>query len=121
MAVELISAPIKVVFVDFIKDILYFPLWWYSRGTRKALLFCLKKIRNGERWLGLKIWIINLFRPMFGQYDITGRIISFFIRLIQIIIRLILMLFWIISMIILFLIWLLLPPFVIYQIIVNIM
>jgi hypothetical protein len=116
---SIIFAPIKVVFIDFLRDIVYFPLWWYSRGTAKALFFCLNKIKNGEKRLGLKIWVANLFRPMFGQYDLAGKIISFFIRLIQIIARSILMLLWIILMIALFFVWLIFPPFVIYQIIIN--
>jgi hypothetical protein len=107
------------VIIDFIKDILYFPLWWYSAGTAEAFLFALNKIHNGARQLGLKVWVANLFRPMFGQYDITGRIISFFIRLVQIIVRSIMMVVWIALMLILFLIWLALPPFIIYQIIIN--
>jgi hypothetical protein len=107
------------VIIDFIKDILYFPLWWYSAGAAKAFLFSLNKIRNMARQLGLKIWVANLFRPMFGQYDFAGRVISFFIRLVQIIARSIMMVVWIVLMLILFLIWLALPPFIIYQIIIN--
>lgn len=119
MIISKIKAPMKIIFIDFLRDIAYFPFWWYSKGAKKALFFSLRKIKNAEKRLGLKIWLVNLFRPMFGQYDMAGKIISFFIRLIQIIVRSILMLIWIILMIILFFVWLLLPLFIIYQIIIN--
>ncbi len=119
MTLAIIFAPLKIIFSDFLSDLIYFPIWWYSRGAKRALFFCFNKIKEGERWLGLGIWISNLFRPMFGQYDFAGRLISFFIRLIQIIVRLALFLIWTGLMIILFLLWFFLPLFIIYQLIVN--
>lgn len=110
---------LKYVLIELIGDVLYWPLWWYSKGLVKAGLFCLQAIKNQEERLGLSIWIKNIFTPMFGQHDIEGRIISFFARILQIIVRTIILLIWIILVLILFLIWIILPLFIIYQIVNN--
>ncbi|MFA6254615.1 MAG: hypothetical protein WC675_01110 [Patescibacteria group bacterium] len=110
---------IRYIIIDLIGDILYWPVWWYSKGLAKVGLGCLQEIKNQAEVLGIAVWIKNLFTPMFGQYDIEGRIISFFARLIQIIVRSILLLFWIILILILFLAWIFLPVLVGYEIVVN--
>jgi len=107
---------IRYVIIDLIGDILYWPLWWYTRGTVKAGLFCLNGIKAQEERLGVMIWIKNISTPMFGQYDIEGRLISFFVRLIQIIARVILLFVWTIFMLLIFLAWLILPALISFQI-----
>ena len=106
----------KIV-VELVYDILYFPAWWYSRGL-KNLLFGLKNfLRNKQKALALFVWIKNIFRPMYAQYDWQGMLISFFMRLVQIIFRSLIMLFWlaVCSAVIIF--WILFPALVIYEII----
>lgn len=110
---------IRYVLIDLIGDILYWPVWWYSKGLLKAGLFCLREIKNQEERLGLTIWMKNIFTPMFGQYDIEGRIISFFMRLIQIIARSIFLAVWAAFMLILFTIWIILPLIAGYQLFIN--
>lgn len=44
------------------------------------------------RGLALDIWLKNIFVPMYGQRDAASRIISFLMRLVQIIFRFIIML-----------------------------
>lgn len=104
------------ILADFLRDILYFPIWWYTRG----LVFLAVKLKDflagKQKSLGLFIWIKNIFRPMYGQHDWAGILISFFIRLVQIIIRGIAMIFWIVLALAIFGVWLVLPMFVIYQI-----
>ena len=116
MGNNIVITSLKYVAIDIVGNILYFPIWWYSQGLKEAGLFCLRKISNGEKVLGLKIWLVNLFKPMYGQYDWQGKLISFFMRLVQLVFRTIAMIIWIIIVFVLFIIWLVLPPFVIYQI-----
>ena len=73
----------------------------------------------GLQELGLPVWIKNLFKPMFGQQDWQGRIISFFMRLAQIIIRFIIWLFWIIFSVAVFVIWIVVPIFIVWQVLYN--
>lgn len=103
------------------KNILFFPIWWYSFG----LIEILKKIRNflsnREKGLALFVWIKNVFTPMYGQQDIQGRLISFFIRLVQIIFRGVAMIFWLVVAITGIAIWIILPFFILYQIVYQLM
>ncbi|OGY47192.1 MAG: hypothetical protein A3J62_04085 [Candidatus Buchananbacteria bacterium RIFCSPHIGHO2_02_FULL_38_8] len=110
---------LKFVFIDIIGDVLYWPLWWYSKGLGKTGLFCLNEIKDEAERLGIEIWVKNIFTPMFGQYDWEGRLISFFARLIQIIIRSIILLIWAVLMLAVFLIWILLPIYIFYQVLDN--
>jgi len=121
MTQNLFITSLKFVLIDLIGDILYWPIWWFTKGTLKMGIFCINQIRSQEQILGLSVWVKNLFTPMFGQYDIEGRIISFFARLLQIIFRSIVFLIWIILTIILFLAWIVFPIFIVYQVVINLL
>ncbi len=54
---------------------------------------------------------------MYAQYDWQGTLISFFVRLVQIIFRSIFMLFWLILSLAVIIFWIILPPLVVYEII----
>ncbi len=99
-----------------IKDVVFFPIWWYSFGLAQILKKNKKFLANREKGLALFVWIVNIFTPMYGQYDIQGRIISFFMRLVQIIFRGLIMIFWLIITFLCVIIWLGLPFLIIYQI-----
>lgn len=111
-----VLSSIKFLVVELIGEVLYFPIWWYSRGAKKAALFFVSKIVITEKSLGVGVWLANLFKPMFGQNNWQGIIISFVVRLVQIIIRTIALLIWSVLMILAFLIWLALPLIIVYQI-----
>lgn len=108
---------VKYIIIDLLGDLLYFPVWWYTSGFKKFVFFCIKKIKNVENSLGISIWLNNLFVPMYGQYDLQGRIISFFARLFQFIVRLIGFGVFFILILLLPIIWLVFPMFIIYQIV----
>lgn len=97
-------------------DIAFFPLWWYSFGLLR-FLNGLKMFLN-ERWIviGAGVWLKNIFTPMYGQNDIASRLISFFIRLIQIIVRFFIFLIFLILALIALLVWLFLPAAIVYLI-----
>jgi len=103
--------------INFILDILYFPIWWYTAGLKKRGRVFINNVFKLSRYLALKILIVNLFKPMFGQYDWRGRIISFFMRLTQLIIYLIIFLIGTILLFALLLIWIFLPIIALWQII----
>ena len=73
-----------VVVRSFLVDLVRFPWWWYTDGLLKTVRFCSSAIAGYTRSLALRVWVTNLFVPMFGQYDWQSRIISFFMRLAQI-------------------------------------
>ncbi|MFA6513816.1 MAG: hypothetical protein WCT50_00810 [Patescibacteria group bacterium] len=94
-------------------EIIYFPLWWYSVGFIETLKKELNFLRNQEKSLGFNIWLKNIFVPMYGQYDLAGRVISFFIRFLQIIFRGLVLILWLLVLIAGAGLWLALPLFLI--------
>lgn len=104
------------IIVRLLWDIIYFPFWWYSLG----LFFIAKNLgnflANRERSLAWFVWIKNIGKPMYQQYSWEGRIISFFVRLVQIIFRGIFLLIWLVICLFIFLLWLVIPIYAVYQI-----
>jgi hypothetical protein len=111
---------VKII-TELITDILMFPVWWYSRGFFNWIKSVSGFLSNREKSIGLFVWIKNLFTPMYGQSDWQGRLISFFMRLAQIVFRGIFMLFWLIISIILIVAWPVLPVFVWYEIVFQLL
>jgi hypothetical protein len=100
--------------MEAILDFFYFPIWWYTFGMVRAAKWCSFVLNDGNDLLAPGIWIRNIFVPMFGQYDWQGRIISFFMRLIQIVFRSAALLGWLVVCVFLFIGYLLIPPVIIY-------
>jgi len=69
--------------------------------------------------VGLRVWLKNLFAPMFGQTDWQGRLISFFMRLAVLGGRLLQVFFGSVAVLAATLIYLVLPPLVIWQIVLG--
>ncbi|MBU1131803.1 hypothetical protein KKC32_00935 [Patescibacteria group bacterium] len=110
---------VRFIFVEIIGDFFYFPFWWYTGGVKKSLARMSDTVSQGNQEFGVTIWIKSLFKPMYGQYDWQGRIISFFMRLFQIVVRSMLLLFWTVFSVLVFFIWIFLPLFIILQILFN--
>lgn len=68
-------------------DIVTTPIWWYTTGLLVVLKWFKKSVEQLWYQLGVSLWARHLFTPMFQQYDWQGRIISFFMRVIQLIVR----------------------------------
>lgn len=102
--------------LEIARGIFYFPVWWYTKGLWKFIKNTSLSLSERQKSLALFIWIKNIFTPMYGQRDLSGKFISFFIRLIQIIFRAIVLIFWLIVSLVEIIIWLVLPIFVVYQI-----
>ncbi|OIO46259.1 MAG: hypothetical protein AUJ28_02840 [Parcubacteria group bacterium CG1_02_37_51] len=110
---------IRYLLFDLVKEILYFPIWWYSRGLIKATIFCGRQIKSGNERFAITILFRYWFKPMYGQQDWQGKIISFFIRTIHLAWRLLLMAIWLIIVLLIFIIYLVLPIYIICELIPN--
>ena len=108
---------VKTIFFDTLRDIVRFPIWWYSKGLVRTWDNFILGVRNAELRMGVLIWIKNIGRPMFGQHDIWGRIISFIIRILQIIFRAIILIIWVMLLLLKVVFWVVLPVVIISQII----
>lgn len=103
-----LTYPFKII-LQIIGEILYFPVWWYSVGFIRTAKSAFRFWLGQEESLGFGIWVKNIFVPMYGQHDAASRIISFFMRLIQIIFRGLVLLFWFGLVLIFLLLWLAFP------------
>lgn len=110
---------IILLLIDELRAILYFPFWWYSRGLLKIIRGCGRWINDFQQTLGFMIWVKNLFIPMFGQRDFAGRLISFFLRIVQIVFRGFIVLIFSILNLVFIIGWIILPFFVLYQIYIQ--
>ncbi|HTW96662.1 MAG TPA: hypothetical protein VMD74_03355 [Candidatus Methylomirabilis sp.] len=110
------GATVTGIIAGIAKDIIFFPFWWYSIGLFRLIIWLKNFIIDREKSLAFLVWLKNLFVPMYGLRDWQGRIISFFVRLVQIIIRGIIIIFWIIVALIIFWLWIIFPVLVIYEI-----
>jgi hypothetical protein len=102
----------KAVFVDVLGGILNAPVFWYGRGLVDAAKYCGRLIVRRWKSLGLGVWIVNIFVPMYGQRDIAGTLISIGMRIVQIIFRGAVMILWTLLVIALFLAYLVVPIFI---------
>ncbi|MFH1456837.1 MAG: hypothetical protein ABIF17_01840 [Patescibacteria group bacterium] len=112
---HIIGETFRFVILKLIWDFLYFPIWWYSIGLKERFLVFLRQMKDVERSLALKIWIKNMFVPMYGFYDIWSRIISFFMRVVMLAYKTVAFFFWLVFYFALFLIYILLPVFAVYM------
>jgi hypothetical protein len=109
----------KFVLSEFLFDLIYWVIWWYTLGVKKAFIRLIDIVKQGNEQLGVLVWIKNLFKPMFGQNDWQGRLISFFVRLIQIVLRILALCFWLLYGVVSFLFWLALPVIIVFEIALN--
>lgn len=75
------------IFYELVGEVVRFPVWWYSTGIVHTVGSLFGVWQGYARTLAIGVWMKNLFVPMYGQYSIQGRIISVFMRLVQITFR----------------------------------
>lgn len=117
MTLNAVLADSTKILLSFVGDVLYFPLWWYTRGLWGALVWAGHFLQRRMQSTGLLIWVKNLFTPMYGQHDWAGVIISFIVRCAQIVARSVAMAFWLIFALAAVALWLIAPIYIIYQLI----
>ncbi len=114
---SIVTSTFKFISLKIVGDLIYFPIWWYTVGLKERFFVFLKQMRGVERRLALRIWLKNIFVPMYGFYDILSRFISFFIRIIMLVYKTAAFFLWLAFYFTLFLIYILLPIFVIYMLV----
>lgn len=119
MTQNVIIQAFKSFVIDLLKEVLYFPIWWYTAGLKRTVLYIWSAMRSSLYNLALPIMFKNLFKPMFGQYDREGRIISFFMRIILTITRSVVFIFFVIFYILLLIVWIVVPIIVVWGIVNN--
>ena len=77
---------VKII-AGWLGEVFYFPFWWYSQGIFELSRAVFRYLGDEFQALGIKVWLVNLFVPMYGQHDFASRMISFFMRVVQVIAR----------------------------------
>ena len=103
------SLGIKYFFVDLVGGILRWPIWWYTQGLLDAFRFAGSAVSGYAKQLAISVWIKNILVPMYGTKDIQSRLISIFIRVVQIIGRGFALFVWMIVVLILLALYVVLP------------
>src|SRR3989344_3552054 len=101
----------KSLGLDLLVDFIWFPIWWYTAGLKHLTVSRAKRIEVMGDHLALRLLVLNMFRPMFGQYDRAGRVISFFMRLVILAGRFVYFVAYIVLQAALVLLWLITPIF----------
>jgi hypothetical protein len=99
--------------LELIWHIFYFPVWWYSGGIKRVGMFCFDLAMSGNQQLAPGLWLRNIFVPMFGQNDWQGRLMSFFMRSINILGRSLALVIWLLFAVLIFAAWIFFPMFVV--------
>jgi hypothetical protein len=94
---------------ELIWEIIRFPVWWYTEGLKLAWHRLERQWMSGVDRTGIRFLLINMGRPMYGDYTRSGRVISFFFRLVLVFWALIGMTFWTIAVLAIFAVWITAP------------
>lgn len=89
-----LSLGLRYFFVDLVGGMLRWPIWWYTKGLVGAMRWAGEAVSGYAKQLAIMVWIKNIFVPMYGTRDIQSRIISFFMRSVQIFARGFILLIW---------------------------
>ena len=100
---------------QFVLDIALFPIWWYTGGLIRVLKGLVHNLADANMVLAPGLWIRNLFVPMYGQRDIGGRVMSIFMRLVNVIARFVALVVWMVILFVVLLCWIVLPAFLLYM------
>jgi hypothetical protein len=100
-----------------VRDLVLFPVWWYTQGLVELIQKVVSWWSDSLKSLNLSVWLKNILVPMYGQRDLTGILISIFMRIVQIILRG----FWFVCLLIagavVIALWIFLPVLILWQII----
>lgn len=84
-------------------------IWWYTDGCIALWRWVQQKHQAKRRTLALRFWTSHLFESMYGQHDLTGRIISVVMRFVVLIGRLISLFFSTLGYTVILVLWFISP------------
>jgi len=116
---QIIVNTLRFLLKDVIINILYFPIWWYSKGLAKVFKYVIASIKDFAHGLNIGLLFKYLLTPMYGYNDITSRIISLFVRIGHFLVLFFITIVWTIVLFVFLLAWILIPLFVIYNVLLS--
>jgi len=89
---------------------------WYITSGKKYANACLNMFERLDRTLAWKINILNIFTPLYKDYSLIGHVVGFLIRSLRFLVTSFIYAVIFICAAVLYIIWLLIPPYVVYSI-----
>jgi hypothetical protein len=105
-----VGAIARLVFIDLLGSVVWFPVWWYTKGLSLVISKVVAALRYRYQEYSFRIWIKNFFVPMYGQHDLTGRFVSVFMRFVVLVGRSVAIVGEALFYVVLLVFWLLAPP-----------
>ncbi|OGL88782.1 hypothetical protein A3I42_03235 [Candidatus Uhrbacteria bacterium RIFCSPLOWO2_02_FULL_49_11] len=87
---------VRLVVVDVLLDIFTWPTWWCTLGLWTVLKWVGRGIANEWFDFGLGPWLKSMFTPMYADYSLAGRAISFVARIIILTFRFVQFFLWLV-------------------------
>ena len=78
---------LRLVLTELFGGIVSLPAWWYTRGLSIMTAWFRRFVRDASERFSLGVWVKNLFVPMYGDTEWSGRLISFGVRFAMIFVR----------------------------------
>lgn len=110
---------LRFIVSDLILNVLYFPVWWYTTGALRVLRLIGRELQSFTESFRLRTLFQFLWQPMFGLTDPWSRVISVGVRLGHFFVLSLFTLVYTIMLFALFLVWLLLPAFIVYNVLFH--
>lgn len=111
---------IHFVGIELLGSVLHFPLWWYTEGLARLTSWLWQQLRFRWKQYSFEIWIKNLFVPMYGQYDWSGRLISVLMRIVVLCGRSIALVVEAMLYVVMLVLWVSMPPISLLLFLLNI-
>lgn len=96
---------------NLLKQIFYFPFWWYGKQARWFLRLFINFLYFWDRQLAVSLMFRLWLTPIFGDHNLVGRLIAFIFRTFRIVTGLLVMVATELLISITFIFWLFLPFF----------
>lgn len=93
---------------------------WYVKSARLYFNFIVNQLERIDRFFAWRITLRNLFQPLYGDYSVIGYVLGFVIRVIRLGFGGVAYLVIFVFVIGAYLVWLLIPPFLVIGIALNI-
>ena len=100
-------------------ELLVAPLWWYTGGLLRVVRWWWAQLGEGAKRLSLRVLISHWMQPMYGQYDVAGRIISLVLRTVVLLWHVLVMNIWIVMVTVALTVYVLLPVVAVWQLLIN--
>ncbi len=86
---------------------------WYIRSAKVYSNYVVDRLEHLDRFFAWKITLQNLFSPLYKDYTIVGYLLGFFLRSARLIVASVFYVLVILIAVFLYILWLLLPPFLV--------